>query len=266
MGKLFAAVVVIITVVSVGIFIAHTWWLPVDISTTGPAVDHQLDETMVGTGVLFFLSQILLAIFVWGSSDTSSSRKIKIFPGGATPLVAFAIILVGVEILTLTFVGSRAWGAIYIAAPDPNSLKIDVQAEQFAFYFRYPGPDGVFGGIHPDKIDDGSGNYFGLDPANDVPARDDIVVGSLTIPVNKPIWLMLHSKDVGHSFFVRELRVQQDFVPGLDIPVHFTANTIGKYEIVCTQLCGLGHYNMKAYMEVLSQADYDQWLKTQAGQ
>jgi cytochrome c oxidase subunit II len=76
----------------------------------------------------------------------------------------------------------------------------------------------------------------------------------------------LHSKDVGHSFFVRELRVQQDFVPGLDIPVHFTANTIGKYEIVCTQLCGLGHYNMKAYMEVLSQADYDQWLKTQAGQ
>jgi cytochrome c oxidase subunit II len=266
MGKLFAAVVTIITVVSVAIFIAHTWWLPVDISTTGPAVDHQLDETMVGTGVLFFASQILLAIFVWGSSNTSSSRKVKMFPGGATPLVAFAVILVGLEILTLTFVGSRAWGAIYIAPPDPNSLKIDVQAEQFAFYFRYPGPDGVFGGIHPEKIDDGSGNYFGLDPANDVPARDDIVVGSLTIPVNKPIWLTLHSKDVGHSFFVRELRVQQDFVPGLDIPVHFTATKIGKYEIVCTQLCGLGHYNMKAYLEVLSPDDYDQWLKTQSGQ
>jgi cytochrome c oxidase subunit 2 len=180
--------------------------------------------------------------------------------------VLFAIILVGLEILTLTFVGSRAWGAIYIAPPDPNSLKIDVQAEQFAFYFRYAGPDGIFGGIHPDKIDDGSGNYFGLDPANDVPARDDIVVGSLTIPVNKPIWLTLHSKDVGHSFFVRELRVQQDFVPGLDIPVHFTATKIGKYEIVCTQLCGLGHYNMKAYMEVVSQEDFDQFLKTQAGQ
>jgi len=207
-----------------------------------------------------------LAFFVWGASDTSSSRKIKNFPGGSTPLVLFAIILVGLEILTLTFVGSRAWGAIYIAPPDPNSLKIDVQAEQFAFYFRYAGPDGIFGGIHPDKIDDGSGNYFGLDPANDVPARDDIVVGSLTIPVNKPIWLTLHSKDVGHSFFVRELRVQQDFVPGLDIPVHFTATKIGKYEIVCTQLCGLGHYNMKAYMEVVSQEDFDQFLKTQAGQ
>jgi cytochrome c oxidase subunit 2 len=266
MGKLFAAAVVIITVISVAIFVRHVWWLPIDISTTGPAVDRQLDETMIGTGILFFASQILLAFFVWGSSDTSASKKIRNFPGGSTPLVAFAIILVGLEILTLTFVGSRAWGAIYIAPPDPASLKIDVQAEQFAFYFRYAGPDGQFGGVHPDKIDDGSGNYFGLDPANDVAARDDIVVGSLTVPVNKPIWLTLHSKDVGHSFFVRELRVQQDFVPGLDIPIHFTATQTGKFEIVCTQLCGLGHYNMKAYMEVVSQSDFDQFLKTQAGQ
>ena len=63
-----------------------------------------------------------------------------------------------------------------------------------------PGPDGKFGGLHPDKINDGNGNYFGLDPANDVAARDDIVVGSLTIPVNKPIFLTMHAKDVGHSF------------------------------------------------------------------
>jgi cytochrome c oxidase subunit 2 len=65
---------------------------------------------------------------------------------------------------------------------------------------------------------------------------------------------------------VRELRVQQDFVPGLDIPLHFTATKVGKYEIVCTQLCGLGHYNMKAYLEVMGEPDYEQWLKTQAGQ
>src|SRR5580704_4473110 len=63
----------------------------------------------------------------------------------------------------------------------------------------------------------------------------------------------MHSKDVGHSFFVRQLRVQQDFVPGLDVSLHFTATKIGKYEIVCNQLCGLGHYNMKAYLCVYSQ-------------
>jgi cytochrome c oxidase subunit 2 len=75
---------------------------------------------------------------------------------------------------------------------------------------------------------------------------------------------MMHAKDVGHSFYVRELRIQQDFVPGLDIPMHFTATKAGKYEIVCTQLCGLGHYNMRAFLEVKSQEDFDQWLKQQS--
>jgi len=69
---------------------------------------------------------------------------------------------------------------------------------------------------------------------------------------------------VGHAFFVPELRVQQDFVPGLVIPLHFTATQIGKHEIVCTQLCGLGHYNMRAYIEVMTQEKYDEWLKAQA--
>jgi len=200
------------------------------------------------------------------ASDKTPGRKQRTFPGGATSLVTAAILLVGIEIFTLTFVGSKVWGAIYLAPPDPGALKIDVQAEQFAFYFRYAGPDGKFGGVHPEKIDDGSGNYFGLDPANDVAARDDIVAASLVVPINRPVALTLHSKDVGHSFYVRELRVQQDFVPGLDIPLNFTATQTGKYEIVCTQLCGLGHYNMKAYLEVMSEADFEQWLKTQAGQ
>ena len=97
--------------------------------------------------------------------------------------------------------------------------------------------------------------------ANDVEARDDVVAAEMAIPVNKEIHLLMHAKDVGHSFYVRELRIQQDFVPGLDLSLHFTATKIGKYEIVCTQLCGLGHYNMKAYLNVLSQEDFDKWMK-----
>ena len=95
-------------------------------------------------------------------------------------------------------------------------------------------------------------NFFGLDTTHDQDSKDDIVTAEMAIPVNREIHLLMHSKDVGHSFFVPELRVQQDFVPGLDLSVHFTATKIGKYEIVCTQLCGLGHYNMKAYLEVMS--------------
>lgn len=266
MGRVFAIVLLVITLVSVAFFAMHTWWLPPNISTTGVAVDHQLEETLIGTGVLFLAGQLLLGWFAWGASDRSDQQANKKFPGGATGIVVAAIIVVGIEVLTLTFVGSKAWAAIYIAPADAGALKIDVQAEQFAFYFRYPGPDGKFGGVHPEKIDDGSGNYFGLDPANDEAARDDIVAASLVVPVNREVSLNMHSKDVGHSFYVRELRVQQDFVPGLDIPLHFTATQTGKFEIVCTQLCGLGHYNMKAYLEVMSEADFEQWLKTQAGQ
>jgi cytochrome c oxidase subunit 2 len=178
-------------------------------------------------------------------------------------MVVIATVLVGIEILVLTFVGSKVWASIYETPAAAGALQIEVQAEQFAFYFRYAGPDGRFGGMHPDLVSDANQNFFGLDPANDTTARDDIVVGSLVVPVDQAIELRLHAKDVSHSFYVPELRIQQDFVPGMVIPLHFTATKVGKYELVCTQLCGLGHYNMRAFVEVKSPADFAQWLKEQ---
>jgi len=261
-GKIFAFLVALITAISAYCVIAHVWWMPVDISVHGPKIDSQLEETVLVAGTLFIAGQLVLAAFVFLYGDNRS--KPKQIPGGARPLVVFAFALVGAEVLALSFIGSKAWGAVYFSAPDPNSLRIDVQAGQFAYYFRYAGPDGKFGALHPELINEGTQNYFGLDTEHDPDARDDIVTAELAIPVNKPILLTLHSKDVGHSFYVRELRVQQDFVPGLNLPIHFTATQTGRFEIVCTQLCGLGHYNMKAYLSVLSQADYDEWLKKEA--
>ena len=265
MGKLFALVLTAITLASAGIIVAHVWWMPVDISTIGPRIDRQMDETMVATGVLFLSSQLILAYFVWKYGDNKDGRKIRYFPGGSGPLIGFAIVLVGIEILVLSFVGSKVWAAVYMAPPEPDALHVDVATEQFAFYFRYAGPDGQFGVVHPERIRDGNGNYFGLDPANDAAARDDIIVGTLTVPVNRPIFLTMHSKDMIHSFYVPELRIQQDVVPGLTIPLHFTATRVGKYEIVCTQLCGLGHYSMRSFLEVLPQDQFDQWLRGQSG-
>lgn len=261
MGKLFAVVVATIAVVSAAIFASRIWWLPPDISVLGVGIDHQLTETMFASGILFVLAQLCLAVFVWRSGDSRNNRPIRIFPGGAMPMVVIATLLVGAEILALSLVGTKVWAAIYTAPADPHSLTIDVQAEQFAYYFRYPGPDGAFGPTHPDKISGANDNFYGLDPANDTTARDDIIVPTLAIPVGKPILLYLHSKDVGHSFYVPELRIQQDFVPGLVIPIHFTATKVGRYELVCTQLCGLGHYTMRAYVEVMTPEVFAQWLK-----
>ena len=263
-GKVFAVVVAIVTLAIAYCVIAHVWWMSVDISVHGPKIDSQIEETLLGAGTLFIAGQLVLAAFAFLYGDSKGARKMKSFPGGAKPLVIFAFVVVGIEILVLSFVGSKAWGAVYFTPPDPNSVRVDVQAGQFAFYFRYPGPDGTFGPLHPELINEGTQNYFGLDTDRDADSKDDIVTAGLAVPVNKPVLLTLHSKDMGHSFDVRELRIQQDFVPGIMIPIHFTAVKTGRFEIVCTQLCGLGHYNMKAYLEVMSQADYDNWLKQQA--
>jgi cytochrome c oxidase subunit 2 len=266
MGKLFAVILTIIALVSAVPIVMHTWWMPQDISTHGHAIDEQMSETMAEAGFSFLAAQLLLAFFVWKFSNRKDDGKIRTFPGGAKALVAAAFILVGTEMLALGVLGQKAWASVYFTAPAANALQVQAQAGQFAFYFRYPGADGKFGALHPDKIDEGNQNYFGLDPENEVEARDDIVTGELAIPVNREVNLMMHAKDVGHSFYVRELRIQQDFVPGLDLAVHFTATKVGRYEIVCTQLCGLGHYNMKAYLSVMSQEDFDKWMKQKASE
>lgn len=266
-GKLFAVVVILIALASAVPVVTHTFMgarvtPPEDISTHGAEIDKQMDETMIEAGLSFLAAQIVLGIFVWGFAGTKG--KIKNFPGGAKYLILAAVLFVGAEVVALGAIGSKAWAKVYFQPASADAIPIQAQAGQFAFYFRYAGPDGKFGALHPDKIDEGNSNFFGLDPENDIPARDDIQSGELVVPVNKEIHLMMHAKDVGHSFYVRELRIQQDFVPGLDLSLHFTATKVGKYEIACTQLCGLGHYNMKGYINVMSQEDFDNWLKSQS--
>ena len=264
MAKFFAVTIFVIAILSAIPIVRHTWWMAPDISTHGGPIDEQMVDTMWEAGVSFLASQILLAWFIWRFSGERPGEKTKNFPGGAKTVVWAAFLLVGTEVLALGAFGVKAWANVYFTPPAANALPVQVQAGQFAFYFRYPGPDGTFGALHPEMISESNENFFGLDTANDADAKDDIVTAEMAIPVNREIHLLMHSKDVGHSFFVPELRVQQDFVPGLDLSVHFTATKIGRYEIVCTQLCGLGHYNMKAYLSVMSQQDYDDWLKKQA--
>lgn len=264
MAKLFAITIILIAIFSAIPILRHTWWLPEDISTHGHPIDEQMSETMAEAGISFLASQILLAIFIWKYSKPRPGEKIRNFPGGAGGLVIAAFLLVGTEVLALGAFGAKAWASIYLTPPAANSMPVQVQAGQFAFYFRYPGPDGSFGAIHPDLISEANQNFYGLDTDHDADSKDDIVTAEMAIPVNREIHLLMHSKDLGHSFYVPELRVQQDFVPGLDLAIHFTATKIGRYEIVCTQLCGLGHYNMKAYLDVMSQDDFDSWLKKEA--
>jgi cytochrome c oxidase subunit 2 len=269
MALLIAAIVTLITLVTVGLFWAHAGWLPVDISAHGPAMDHQIILTLIIAGIIFVLAQLGLALFVWKYRERRDGRKAAYSTGNSRLemlwTTAAAVVFIGLNLL-----GYRVWARMYFTGPQPGAMQIEVQGQQFAWYFRYPGPDGKFGPTHVDKVDDATGNFFGLDRVHDPDSRDDIVTATLGIPVDRPIELILRSQDVGHGFFVRELRLHQDLVPGMLIPVHFTATDEalrhqgGRYEIVCTQLCGMGHYKMRAFLQVMTEQNFGNWLQSQA--
>ncbi len=265
MALLIALVLTLITLISVVLVWAKVWWFPVNIAVHGQAIDHQFTVTFIVTGIIFVLAQLALAYFVWRYRDRGDGRKVTYSQGNnlweATWTTAAAIIFIGLNLM-----GFRVWAQMHFTGPAPGAAQIEVTGQQFQWYFRYPGPDGKFGPTHVELVDDAAGNYLGLDRRRDEASKDDVVTATLAIPVNRPVQLILRSKDVTHSFFVRELRLKQDLVPGMEIPVHFTATRTGRYEVACAELCGLGHYRMRSFLQVMSEEDFEKWMQNMAAQ
>ena len=163
-----------------------------------------------------------------------------------------AILLVGFSI--------PVWSQVVVDVPkEGEALTVRVVAEQFAWNIHYPGPDGKFGRTSA-KLVDSESNPLGLD-YEDPAGKDDITtINQLTLPENQTILVKLSSKDVIHCLNLTEMRVKQDAIPGLTIPVTFKATQTGDWEIACAQLCGLGHYRMRGFLEIVSAADYQTWL------
>ena len=138
-------------------------------------------------------------------------------------------------------------------------MQVEVTGVQFAWYFRYPGKDFAFGRTMPKFVAPGEGNPLGIDPG-DEKGKDDFVSSELVLPAHREVDLRLHAQDVIHGFAIPELRIKQNAVPGQTFHVHFTPTTAGTYAILCTQLCGTGHYRMGATLRVLPERQYQQWL------
>jgi cytochrome c oxidase subunit II len=171
----------------------------------------------------------------------------------------------GIEALLLIGIAVPVWASRVEQMPPPDkSTVIQIVAQQYAWNVRYPGPDGVFGRQDMEFVSDK--NVFGVDP-NDPHGKDDIqTLNEIHCVVNKPVIIYLSSKDVIHSLKILAMRVCQDAIPGLRIPVWFTPTTIGRYQINCAQLCGPGHSSMSGgFLVVQSQADYDKWIASQSG-
>jgi cytochrome c oxidase subunit II len=254
---LFLTILVAATVYA---FAAHVFPAPPPITSAALLVDHQYNLTLYAAGAAFVLAQLGLAYAVFRFRDRGQPAH---FTRGNALLEILWTLVTLLVFLGLGIAGNRVWAEMQFEPPSADSVQVEVTESQFVYTFRYPGPDGKFGRLESNLVSPATGNPLGLDP-NDPVGKDDVVTSSLTVPVDRPIELLLRSQDVIHNFFVRELRLQQDAVPGMVIPVHFTANRIGRYEIVCTQLCGLGHYHMYSRLIVVSASDYATFLKQQA--
>ncbi len=234
-------------------------FLPPDVSVHG----HEIDQ------MIHIMHWFMLALFVgWGVFFVYCLVKFRQRAGcpadynlvKAKPSKYLEVGVAIFEAVLLLGFSIPVWGSVKNNLPQPkdNPVRVRVVAEQFAWNFHYPGADGQFGKTDP-KLVDTATNPLGLDKS-DPKAKDDAFAMEFHIPVNRPIICDISSKDVIHSFFLPVMRVKQDAIPGMRIPVWFQAKTTGVYEVACAQLCGNNHYSMRALMYIQPQADYDKWL------
>ncbi len=223
-----------------------------DAARHGPALDHHLVLNLWIAAALLILAHVLLfAGLAFRRRNTSPNHLRSEY----LPLAALTLLF--------AFLGIRAerlWAAERYTGPDLSALQVEATGVQFAWYFRYPGPDYAFGHTKPQLVDPASNNPLGIDPA-DPRGTDDFVSSQLVLPAGREVDLHLRAQDVIHGFSVPALRVKQNAVPGSDIHIHFTPTTPGTYAILCTQLCGLGHYRMTANLKVVSPIEYTAFLE-----
>jgi cytochrome c oxidase subunit 2 len=176
----------------------------------------------------------------------------------ASSHIEFSVVLI--EAVLLLGFGIPLWGRRVVEFPDNDkALQVRAVGEQFLWNFHYPGPDGKFGRQDPKFVS--PSNPLGIDP-EDPAGKDDIVSKNELHVVNfRPTRIEITSKDVIHSLSLEHMRMDQDATPGIRVPMWFRPIRSGKYEVVCAQLCGAGHYSMKADMYVEDQATFDAWVK-----
>ena len=236
--------------------------LPIQASEHAPEIDemiiliHWLMAVLfVGWGAFYVYTLIRFrasahpkADYTGVTSHTSSYLEIGVAVIEAVLLLGFAI---------------PAWAhRVNDIPPEEEATVVNVIGKQFEWISHYPGEDGRWGRRDISLIT--PTNTIGLDRSDPNGADDIVSINQLNLPVNKPVIVNLSSQDVIHSFGIAEMRVKQDAVPGLQIPVWWVPNEVGNWEVNCSQLCGLGHYRMRGFVTIMEQEEYDAWLEEEA--
>ena len=249
------AVVIILVVLGTVVFhfMSPWWWTP--IASNWGFVDDTIIITFWVTGVVFIAVGLFLAYCLF-RFRAREGRTAEYEPENHK-LETWLTVGTAVGVAAMLAPGLFVWHQ-FVTVPD-DAYEIEVVGQQWGWAYRFPGADGKLGASDVRKITDD--NPFGLietDPAG----QDDVLVDDvdLHMPIDKPVKVLLRSIDVLHNFYVPQFRAKMDMVPGSVTFFWLTPTRTGTFDILCFELCGVGHYAMRGQVTVESEENFQAWL------
>ena len=252
------AVVLFILVIGTVIFhIVSPWWLT-DIAADWGFIDFTIDITVWITGAAFVLINLFMAYCVYKFRQKEGHKAVY-EPESARLEVGLSVFTT-IGVIAMLAPGLFAWAA-FVNVPE-EAMDYEVLGQQWQWQYRYPGADGILGAADTSLVSES--NPFGINP-EDPNGQDDVVVNdpNMHLPVGQPVRALLRSNDVLHNYTVTQFRVKMDLVPGLVSYLWFNPTKEGTYDLLCEELCGIGHFVMRGSVTVESQAEFDAWLAQQ---
>jgi cytochrome c oxidase subunit 2 len=243
--------------VVIGTVVFHFWspWWWTEIASNWGYVDDTIIVTFWITGVVF-VAVLLFVVYCLFRFRHREGQRAEYEPEN-TKLEWWLTGLTTVGVAAMLAPGLFVWGQ-FVSVPD-DAVEFEVLAQQWQWTYRLPGEDGILGTSDAKIID--FDNTFGLNP-DDPNGQDDILVESdeLHLELDQPVKVLLRSIDVLHNFYVPQFRAKMDMVPGAVTFYWLTPTRTGTFDILCFELCGVGHHAMRGTVVVDEQSDYQAWV------
>ena len=244
----------------VGTLVFHLWspWWLTPLASNWQAMDDALMLTLVITGAIFIIINLFVAYAVIKFRHRDGVRAAA--EHGSKKLEWWLIGVTTVGIVIMLAPGLDVYAKLI--TPPAEAMQFEVMGQQWQWHYRLPGKDGRLGQTDVTHIS--PENPFGVN-AKDPNGQDDVLVDTqeIHIPLNKPVKVLLRAQDVLHDFYVPQFRTRMNMVPGMVTSFWFTPTRAGRFEVLCAQLCGIGHANMRGAVVVEDDAAYARWLAAQ---
>ena len=255
------AIAIVLVLIVVGSILFHVfspwWWTP--IASNWVFIDSMISITFWITGAVFAAVILFMAYCVF--KFRHKEGRVADYEPENNKLEIWLTIITSVGVAALLAPGLVVWWQ-FVTVPD-DATEVEVVAQQWQWSYRLPGEDGILGTVDNRLIN--SDNPLGINP-DDPNGQDDVVIEAddLHLPIGKPVKMLLRSIDVLHDYMVPEFRAKMDMVPGMITYFWFTPTRTGEFEVLCAELCGVGHAFMRGAVLIDTEEDYRSWLLDQA--